>query len=116
MGTIMATACSKTSHQSNSKRLMTLEQNFATETQSLREDLWAKQTELNVLSANSQTDPKLIKTLVSDIKNLRSNLNQQRKIFADTVQKEVGITIGSSSMHNGHGGNHNGGFCGFARY
>ena len=104
----------------------------------LREQLWAKQTELNALSGNPAVKPEEIKKLVAEISALRSQMTKERQAFRTQVSKETGIAnpggFGGYDGHGGHGmmgggmdcpmggsgggrmGRHNGGQGGFGHF
>lgn len=60
----------------------------------LREQLWAKNTELDALSGNANVKPEEIKKLVSEIATLRSQMNKEMTAFRDQAQKETGMAPG----------------------
>lgn len=73
----------------------------------LRQEIWAKQTELNALSNNPNTKPERISQLVSEIKDLRARQYNEREAFQATLQKE-GLPMGYGNCA-GFGGGPRGG-------
>ena len=73
----------------------------------IRQDIWAKNTELNALYGNPNADPKRITTLVNDIKNLHTGLYEMRKSYGQRIEKEIGINVfnGGPGFGNCPGGN-----------
>ncbi len=97
-------------------------------TEPLRDQLFAKNLELDALSKNPNTQPAQIKQLVNEITELRKNLRTQRQAFAAKVEKDFGIDLQMGYEHGrgmgrgrdgdhdkrGRGRNgHNGGWHGF---
>ncbi|MDL2210444.1 periplasmic heavy metal sensor [Desulfovibrio sp. OttesenSCG-928-O18] len=74
--------------------------------QPIREQIWAKQTTLDALSANAKTEPKDITNLVNEISALRNQLFAEKKAFADRVKKETGLDLpygmGPGGKYYGH--------------
>lgn len=85
----------------------------------LRDEMWAKHTELQALSGNAKTEPSTISKLVQDMGNIRVKLRQERETLAQRLEKELGIKsgFGRGGFHDGmgmgmgmrgHGGGHGG--------
>lgn len=78
----------------------------------LRDEMWAKHTELKALSGNPKTEPGTISKLVQDMSNTRVKLRQEREVLAQRLEKELGIKSGfgrggfhgGKGMMRGHGG------------
>lgn len=74
-------------------------------TQNLRNDLWAKQTELDYLSRNQNADPKTISKLVGEVKDLRVKLQNEYNATAGKISKDLGINTGHAhGIMRGYGG------------
>lgn len=78
----------------------------------LRQDIWAKQTELNALSGNPNTKPERISQLVNELKDLRAKMFTERESFQAALRKEGlpaglaycgGQGMGFGGRHGGHG-------------
>jgi len=68
-----------------------------------RQDIWAKQTELDALSRNPNTTPERITQLVNELKGLRAKQFNERESFRATLQKE-GLPGGFGNCADGYGG------------
>lgn len=77
---------------------------FQDKAYTLRQDIWAKNAELNALSSNPNADPKYISGLVNDIKQLHIKLHNMRQTYGDRVEKEVGIRGFGPNFDNCLGG------------
>ncbi len=72
--------------------------------QPLREQMWAKRTELEALSKNPNTKPETISKLVQDMSGLRGQMIQERESLRSSLEKEVGISgFGPGRGFDGHG-------------
>ncbi len=72
--------------------------------QPLREQMWAKRTELNALSKNPNTTPETISKLVQDMSGLRGQMIKERESLRSSLEKEVGISgFGPGRGFGGHG-------------
>ena len=60
--------------------------------QPLRNDYWAKKTELHYLGNHPNTDAKTISKLVSDMRGITEKLQALQKTTADKIKKDVGIS------------------------
>lgn len=71
----------------------------------LRDEMWAKHTELQALSSNPKTDPATISKLVQDMSGTRVKLRQEREALAQRLEKELGIKsgFGRGGFHGGMG-------------
>lgn len=65
----------------------------------LREDLWAKQTELDALKGN---DTKRIQALVTEMKDLRAKMLAERETIEKKLEAE-GVEFGGRGMGHGMG-------------
>ncbi len=90
-------------------RYSSLRDAYAEKVEPMRSDMWAKHTELEALSNNPKVEPSYITKLVQDMKELGAKMRAERKIFADQVEKELGIR----PFHRGFG-DCPGGNCGEA--
>lgn len=78
-------------------------------THALREDIWAKRTELNALSANPNTKPERISQLVAELKSLRAKQYAEHEALNETLRKEglpqvgMGMGKGGCGMMGGRG-------------
>lgn len=88
-------------------KLDTIMAEHRAKTFALRQDIWAKQTELNALSNNPNTKPERISQLVNEIKDLRARQYNEREAFQATLQKE-GLPMGYGNCA-GFGGGPRGG-------
>lgn len=75
----------------------------------LRQDIWAKETELNALSGNPNTKPERISQLVNELKDLRAKMFTERESFQSALRKE-GLPAGLANCGQGRGfgGGHGG--------
>ncbi|MDR2051602.1 MAG: hypothetical protein LBQ63_07530 [Deltaproteobacteria bacterium] len=64
---------------------------FREKERALYGDLAAKKMELDYLADNPKTEPKMISSLVNDIKTLRDKLFDLRSSTAGTMQKDLGL-------------------------
>lgn len=80
----------------------------------LRDQMWAKHTELKALSANPKTEPDTISKLVQDMGKIRVQLRQERETLAQRLEKELGIKsgFGRGGFHDGMGMRGHGGHGG----
>jgi len=76
---------------------------------SLREDLWAKQTELDALKGN---DTKRIQALVNEMKDIHTKMYTEREALRQKLEAE-GVVMGGPGMMGGQGRGGRGG-CGGA--
>ena len=96
----------------------------------VHEQLWQKETTLNALSANPNTQPAQLTALIDEIGALRKQIGDERAALAEQVQKNVGIDTamgpgmgmyggycggygqggGYGPRGGGHGGGHHGGY------
>ena len=77
----------------------------------LRQDIWAKKTELNALSGNPNTKPERISQLVNELKDLRAKMFAERESFQSALKKE-GLPAGLAAcggQGRGFGGGHGAG-------
>lgn len=65
----------------------------------LRQDLWAKQTELDALKGN---DTKRIQTLVAEMKDLHAKMYAERETLEKKLEAE-GVVLGGPGMGRGMG-------------
>lgn len=80
----------------------------------LHNSMWEKRTLLEALSANSNTKPEEIKTLVREISELRAQMQTKRDALQARVSKEVGIDLPMGFDRRGMGG-HGRGMGGYGR-
>ena len=79
----------------------------------LRDSMWEKRTLLDALSANPNTKPEAITSLVKEMSELRAQMQAKRDAVHNRVSKEVGIDLPMGfGMHDGGRGHgrHKGGF------
>ncbi len=93
--------------------------NYSKKTHALREDIWAKNTELNALAKNPNTKPERISQLVGELKSLRAKQYAEREALNETLKKEglpqVGMgmgRMGGCGMMGGKGMMHGKGMMG----
>jgi len=67
----------------------------------LREQIWAKQTELQALSRSGKAERNDIQSLISDISKLRTTMNAERDAMRAEIEKETGITSFGRGYHRG---------------
>ncbi|MDP3426860.1 MAG: periplasmic heavy metal sensor, partial [Humidesulfovibrio sp.] len=67
----------------------------------LREQIWAKQTELQALSRSGKAERSDIQSLISDISKLRTSMNAERKTLRSELEKETGIKAFGRGYHRG---------------
>lgn len=77
--------------------------------QELREQIWAKHTELQALSQSGKAERADIQSLVSDISKLRTAMNTERDALRADLEKETGV---KAFGHGYHRGGYGGGDCG----
>ncbi len=77
---------------------------------SMREDLWAKQTELDALKGN---DTKRIQALVNEMKDLHAKMYAEREALRQKLEAE-GVVMGGGMGHGMMGGGQGRGGCGGA--
>lgn len=71
----------------------------------LREQIWAKQTELQALSRSGKAERSDIQSLISDISKLRTAMNAERDALRAEIEKETGIkSFGRGYHRGGYGG------------
>jgi zinc resistance-associated protein len=58
----------------------------------LREQIWAKHTELQALTASGKAERSDIQGLIKDISALRGTLHRERVAIRNEVEKQTGIT------------------------
>lgn len=81
--------------------------------QELREQIWAKHTELQALSQSGKAERADIQSLVSDISKLRTAMNTERDALRADLEKETGVKAFGHGYHRGgYGGGYGGGDCG----
>jgi zinc resistance-associated protein len=68
-------------------KLQELDRKFYTENEKIRNDIWAKSTELNTLLNAQDPDVKKAKALQSEINDLRDKLSQNRLEYELEAQK-----------------------------
>jgi zinc resistance-associated protein len=84
-------------------------------TQPLRDEMWAKRTELDALAGNTNADPEDIATLVTEMKELRIKLRTERQALKATLEAEGLEELAQHMKKRGRGGRHGGhgrGGCG----
>ncbi len=67
----------------------------------LREQIWAKQTELQALSRSGKAERSDIQSLIADISKLRSAMNAERDTMRAEIEKETGIKAFGRGYHGG---------------
>ena len=67
----------------------------------LREQIWAKQTELQALSRSGKAERSDIQSLISDISKLRTAMNAERDTMRAEIEKETGIKSFGRGYHGG---------------
>ena len=78
----------------------------------LREQIWAKQTELQALSRSGKAERTDIQSLIADISKLRTSMNAERDAMRSEIEKETGITAYGRGFHRGGFGGGMGGGMG----
>ena len=83
-----------------------LREEFRAKVHPIKEQLWAKRTTLDALSANPKTEPQQVTALVAEMSALREQIYKERLAFEDKVEKEVGPMMMHGGMGRGkfHGG------------
>jgi zinc resistance-associated protein len=66
-----------------------LERDFYKDTSELRNEIWTKSDELDILLNSSDPDPKEVRTLQKDISNLKGTLAEKRTDFELEVRKVI---------------------------
>lgn len=69
----------------------------------LREQIWAKQTELQALSRSGKAERSDIQSLVNEISKLRTATNAERDAMRAEIEKETGIKAFGRGFHRGGG-------------
>lgn len=69
----------------------------------LREQIWAKQTELQALSRSGKAERSDIQSLIGDISKLRTTMNTERDAMRTEIEKETGIKAFGRGFHRGGG-------------
>lgn len=69
----------------------------------LREQIWAKQTELQALSRSGKAERSDIQSLISDISKLRTATNTERDAMRAEIEKETGIKAFGRGFHRSGG-------------
>jgi len=77
----------------------------------LREQIWAKHTELQALSQSGKAEKSDIQSLITDISKLRTAMNAERDAMRAEIEKETGIKSYGRGYHRGGYGMGEG--CGF---
>jgi zinc resistance-associated protein len=67
----------------------------------LREQIWAKHTELQALSRSGKAERSDIQSLISDISKLRTTMNAERDSMRAEIEKETGIKSFGRGYHGG---------------
>ncbi|MCM0756649.1 periplasmic heavy metal sensor [Desulfovibrio aminophilus] len=60
----------------------------------LREQYWAKDTELDALTASGKAEKADIESLVGEMSKIRQQLEQERQALAADLSKETGVKFG----------------------
>ena len=84
--------------------------------QELRDQIWAKHTELQALSQSGKAERSDIQSLIADIAKLRTAMNSERDALRAELEKETGIKAFGRGYHRGGmGGGMGGGYgdCGY---
>lgn len=63
----------------------------------LREQYWAKDTELDALTSSGKAEKADIQSLVADMSKIRLQLDQERQALAAELSKETGVKFGPGS-------------------
>jgi len=98
--------------QNQSDELYRLEQKFHNSTAKIRDEIWAKNQELDDLMKSSKPNPKRIKGIQKEINDLGAKLDQQRLDFDLEARKfspRDSYGRGFSRGSGGHWGYHGGG-------
>lgn len=83
---------------------------FEAKMRPLRNDMWAKRTELDYLARTSNADAKAISKLVGELKNLREKAQALQAEYAAKLSKDLGITNNHACSLLGWGGRGHGGY------
>jgi zinc resistance-associated protein len=67
----------------------------------LREKIWAKQTELQVLSRAGKAEKADVQSLIADISKLRASMNEETEAMRTEIEKETGIKSFGRGYHRG---------------
>jgi zinc resistance-associated protein len=59
----------------------------------LRQELWARNTELSALMDSGQADEKAVRALTTQIVDLRTRQNVELKALREEISKETGLTL-----------------------
>lgn len=75
----------------------------------LRQQLWARNTELSALMDSGQADEKAVRALTTQIVDLRTRQNAELKALREEISRETGLTLpgrgpGASCFDDGPGG------------
>lgn len=76
---------------------------YRAKAQPIYNDIWAKQTELEYLSRNDNTDPKVISKMVSEIKMLREQAQKLHESSAAKLAKDLNISSDHAFSLLGYG-------------
>ncbi len=89
--------------------------NFRDEMVPLRDQLWSKQAELDALVQAKLATKKDVKSMISDIGDIRTKITQKRDAFRSELEKETGLAFfgrGNGDCYGngrGYGGGNGGG-------
>ena len=64
----------------------------------LRQELWARNTELSALMDSGQADEKSVRALTTQIVDLRARQNAELKALREEIAKEAGVTLPPRGM------------------
>ncbi len=80
--------------------------------QTLRNQQWAKRTELNALVDSGKADKDSIHALVKELGEIKAKVYAEHKKMAEELEKETGLTFPAMGQGGGRGcGNYRGGGC-----
>ncbi|WP_051693980.1 periplasmic heavy metal sensor [Desulfohalovibrio reitneri] len=75
----------------------------------LRQDIWAKRTQLDALTRSGQADPGKVEQLTTEISDLRGQLFQERQAMRRELNQKLGDVAANNSYGRGyHRGPHHG--------
>lgn len=98
------------------QQVQTIIKKYETTFQTLKNQQWAKRTELNALVESGKADKETIHALVKDLSDVREKMYTTHQKMADEIEKEAGITFPARGMGPNGGnkgcGNSNRGNCG----
>lgn len=92
--------------QEKQERLRVLFDTHHQETTALRATMWEKQTLLDTLAANPNTPEQTLTTLIKEMGQLRTQMEEKQEALRAQIIKETGINIPMDCGHYGYGPGH----------